>query len=441
MRPHIARTACRCAVRVSAGAVIIVAVLAVACAMILLIRHYQQVRDEGAVTSPAAPAAAWGDDLQRTGRFTASISYTDLAAPAAELVADLVWDDGWFSEDPTEYNGELARASMLLSALAYSESGYYQQGNEQPPYMEQALSRLGFEDVSTDSYRYRSEVIDEALSLVRQDTDAAAYTIAVKELPASGGGAPRTLVLLSVRGSYGSEWLSNLDVLSAGDDADGDARHPGYVDATAEVCEELGRRIGSIHARGRAAELLLVGHSRGGAIANLVAAQAADALAGDAAGSALQLADGDGVRAYTFATPMTTRDDGACARDARYASIFNVLNPADIMPYLPLASWGYGRYGTDIELPSAGDAGFDAAFDAMAASYERTMGAACPVSRDDEHTVRTVVDEVARRTATIGDVLTPAGAAGIIASLAANIDPLTILNPHYPSIYLAWLDT
>ena len=54
--------------------------------------------------------------------------------------------------------------------------------------------------------------------------------------------------------------------------------------------------------------------------------------------------------AYTFASPATTLN--AQAHDARYANIFNIANPSDIMPYLPLRTWGYERYGIDKALPA-----------------------------------------------------------------------------------------
>ena len=85
------------------------------------------------------------------------------------------------------YNHELARASSVLAALAYSESGYYQSGSNQPAYMEEALAQLGFDEVCTDSYRFRSEVLDEVLNLVTDDADGVAYTIARKRLALSGG--------------------------------------------------------------------------------------------------------------------------------------------------------------------------------------------------------------------------------------------------------------
>ncbi len=101
------------------------------------------------------------------------------------------------------------------------------------------------------------------------------------------------------------------------------------------------------HRRGDQVTLLLVGHSRRRGGREPVAAQADDELAALAEGAqpqdGLELAAGDAVAGYTFASPGCTTSTHAHA--ARYGNIFNIANPADLMPALPLASWGYARYG------------------------------------------------------------------------------------------------
>ena len=53
------------------------------------------------------------------------------------------------------------------------------------------------------------------------------------------------------------------------------------------------------------------------------------------------------VYAYTFATPAAIRNP---PREG-YENIFNIINPADLVPQVMPAEWGYGRYGTDLFLP------------------------------------------------------------------------------------------
>ena len=185
----VVRTVGFAASRISVAAAVVVMVIVLVGAVILYTRYHERRLNEGAVDVPAAPSVAWGEEAPpRTGRFEASLSFTDLAV-SHELVQDIVWDDGWFFQDSETYDPELARACSVIAALAYSESGYYQQGSSQPAYMEQALAELGFTDVSTDSYRYRSEVVDEALSLVTDESDGAAYAVATKRIEPDSGSA------------------------------------------------------------------------------------------------------------------------------------------------------------------------------------------------------------------------------------------------------------
>lgn len=73
----------------------------------------------------------------------------------------------------------------------------------------------------------------------------------------------------------------------------------------------------------------ITGHSRGGAIANLLSAYLID--------------EGQEVYAYTFAAPNTTTNNEYLTR--KYDSIFNVVNGDDFVPMLPAEDWGFNRYG------------------------------------------------------------------------------------------------
>ena len=458
MRHRVLCATGRALARTSIAAIVLIALVVMACVTILYVRHHQQQRDTGAV---AAPRVAQAAELPREGSFLQTVRLTDLQAPGTgEFGVTIPWDDAWFFSDPTRYNPDLAYASSVLASLAYAESGYYQQGSDQPAYMELALASLGFEDVSTESYRYRSEVVDEVLSLVTQTADSAAYAIASKSIASADGAYDAELILVSVRGSYGSEWLSNLQILfeqderaqeadraiadavvrSSGADraAGAEEDNPGYTEAAREICDELSSRIRRAHGRGRSVKLLVVGHSRGGAIANLVGACACDSLSTTVVdNTTVPLHAGDEVFTYTFATPGTTTDAGA--RGGRYASIFNVLNPADIMTYLPLQAWGYERYGVDASLPSSEDESFAERYEQMASSFADIVGSSCPVDADADRKARALIDDLSERIASIEELKTPAGVAHAFAILAERVDPTTMLNGHYPSVYIAWL--
>lgn len=556
----------------------------------LFMRHVEETRGVGAVDAPVYAAVAAKGSSTREGRFKANIEYSSLAAPGdGRVVSPVTWDDAWFGKPADGYNHELAYASSVLAALAYSESSYYQAKSSQPAYMEHALAELGFDEVSTDSYRYRSEVVDEVLNLFTDDADAVAYTVARKHLRTEDG-RPRDLIMVSVRGSYGSEWLSNLkmtpveavgdgagdaagsepvaneagggdaagrggvdgavpaldaplvraatgasigrlsqlavdagerlapltdaaaerlapltdaadrararaaeghrramqlaqiplerareslndaispvaDVLEdwltfvsalAGADTaadaadraavrmalDGTSDHRGYFRAAEDICCELNRWVEESRAAGAEVEVLVVGHSRGGAIANLVASELDDLRVRAQEAGRDQMSSLDEVErvyAYTFAAPATTvRHD---AHAGRYGNIFNIVNPSDIMPYLPLRAWGYERYGTNLYLPTVGDKGFEPRLEAMRADYAATVGAPSEYDPADKLAIDAVMRDVSARVAQASDLLSPAGVATVVGSCAAHVDPVRILYGHYPSTYVAWMNT
>lgn len=397
-------------------------------------RHMQKLSGEGAVSAPDAPAAYGDEASDRLSKFTVDLTYTSLDVPdSGEVTSQVTWDDAWFTADETAYNHELAHTASVLAALAYSESGYYQAGSNQPAYMENALSKLGFSDISTESYQYRSEVVDEILNVVTDDADSIAYTVARRHL-ITDDGSKRDLIVVSARGSYGSEWLSNLNVAECSSND-----HGGYCRAAQEICEEVATWTAESKADGADVSLLLVGHSRGGAVANLAAADIADLRAGDSDHELPQvLSQVDHAYTYTFASPATTVSSQA--HTARYASIFNIINPSDIMPFLPLQTWGYVRYGTDLELSGTGDEGFEALYEAMQASYRQATGVECSYDPADKETVQAVLSSLGSGVTSIEELVTPRGAVSVFLAVAAHVDPVRILYSHYPTTYIAWLD-
>lgn len=429
-------------------ALLVFAIVAFMSVFMLLCRYEQSRRSAGGA-SPAR-STAYGEEVSSAGKVTKSVTYTCIDAPGTEVSSLVTWDDGWFFESPYSYNHDLARACSVFSALAYAESSHYQKSYRTPPYMERALGDLGFGEISTDSYQYRSEVMDQVLNLVTRQEDTVAYTLARKRVTGPDGGM-RSVILVVVRGSYGSEWLSNLNIgTTTVERIAQQYNHSGYVEAADEIATALAPWVSESHERGDEVSLLLVGHSRGGAIANLVAAWADDELAQLAAdpsgvaaaveaGDALGMAPCDTVAGYTFASPGCTTTAGSSA--ARYRNIFNVVNPADLVPQLPLASWGYARYGVDLCLPALDDEGFEARYAAMKEAYAglTDLEVGNPYDPEAAHAVQAVVNEVGARVGSAAELVTPAGVAAVVGACTQHINPARILCGHYPSVYISWM--
>ncbi len=342
-------------------------------------------------------------------------------APSATAATTLALEDRWLTEDPYRYNHGLARACAVLAAVCNSESRFYSTPDGSP-FAEGALGALGFSDVHTGSYALRSRVLDELGALLTGQHAVAAYTLAHKEVPGDHGA--ETVILMGIRGSYGTEWLSNFDLGEEGD-------HRGFEQAEQEALEALRLYARSIGAQPDRTRVLLCGHSRGGAVANLLAADlnrlsaTPEALTGPSA-----------VYAYTFAAPACTRSPER--DDSLHGNVFNVVDAEDVVPRWPLEGWGFGRYGVTVQLPCAEGLGPVTAR-ALAAAMERNAGTALTMGQGRCN--RDALDALEEALEPLGpglplpDLAAPARALGAVLQL----DPLAALVAHLPDAYIAKL--
>ncbi len=163
-------------------------------------------------------------------------------------------------------------------------------------------------------------------------------------------GETRTLLLVAVRGTNAGEWVSNFDFAPSRDEDTQYAEN--FLLCARDVLEGLQENL-----EAETDPLLLIcGHSRGAACANLLGVLLDEALGPE------------DVYVYTYATPNTLRGD-ALTEGAAYANIFNIINPCDAVTLVPPASLGYGRAGTDIVLANTASeiAAVDGAVDTFSA--------------------------------------------------------------------------
>ena len=413
------------ALYILAAVIIVIAILAATSAVVIGIRRFERSSGVNAVTAPTVEAS------HRSGEIEAKLDYWALfSGEDHQVSSDIVWNDDWFFDDPYEYNHELAHTAAVLSVVANAESTYYQRGSSSPAYAEDAFEKLGFESVSTSSYTYRSEIIDEVIGAL-DGTDVVAYTLATKRIRSSETGREKLLTVVVIRGSYGTEWLSNAKIEESDDSVSDEVDHLGFTLAAREIVEDLEARADAAD-DGLERSYLFCGHSRGGAVANLLASYVdGEPRKYDAIASA------NDVMAYTFAAPNCTSDDNA--RDERYGNIFNVVNPSDIVTRLPLSSWGYSRYGRDILLPSDDSETYDSRVDAMRSAYEDAMGTEYPDDEENEETVERIVETVSESFDSFDELISPAGIVTLVPLLVQSDLPQLLVS-HYPNTYIAWLE-
>lgn len=247
------------------------------------------------------------------------------------------WKDSWLGGDygGYHYTHELGRACSMLTAAAYKKDC-----------IEGDLEALGF--VGVKSYFPDEE------GGYKSDWDECGCAFGIKTVEDPGTGRQVPLVVVVVRGTISNgEWLSNFNVADSSPASPLPA-HEGLSRCRRMVLRRLAswakEQDGKLegldweHAR-----VLLTGHSRGAAVAALMAASLDDGY--ELVGHAISPAN---VSAYTFASPTTSR----LGQDkSLYDNVFNVVNPEDLVPKLPLGTWGYQRLGTTLVLPSKTNTG------------------------------------------------------------------------------------
>ena len=200
-----------------------------------------------------------------------------------------------------------------------------------------------------------------------------AFTIARTET--QYGGKTRPLIAVMIRGTNDGEWYSNFDF------APSHSADAVFAENFLFSAQDIFLSLDEILKDEENPLLLVAGHSRGAACANLL---------GVLLDAAYDPAD---VFVYTFATPTTVR--GAAAQ-AEYPNIFNYINPCDVVTKTPLESLGYRRAGTDIVLQNDAElaAKVDAALESLAALspdipayYEKRHSLTGPGLSDDGLTV------------------------------------------------------
>ena len=220
------------------------------------------------------------------------------------------FEDSYFNAPSTEYNHNLAQASIGLAVAAFRP--VFDKENISPSqHAIQFMLDCGFEDLRTDDY----------------DKNPSLYTVAsiigMKKMT-DDNGEPYTLIAVAVcGGGYSNEWMSNFTVGTG-------ERHQGFDSAANLIVNRIFGYIGRRNIQGRV-KIWITGFSRSAAVSNIAAADLVDS------GSFNK----EDIFAYLFATPRTTKDDDP----ERYDNIFSIVGQYDPVPQVPLSSWGFERYG------------------------------------------------------------------------------------------------
>ena len=214
------------------------------------------------------------------------------------VTTGLVLSDDDFAGETNACNERIASLCAVMSASAFSSAAPQENFHE-----------LGFTHIAKFSYEKG------------YDEDTVGVSIASKKLRGE------TLVFIVARGTRGREWYSNFDVGY-------ESEHKGFSACADFLMRKVKLYLTNYAIDSDTARFLITGYSRGAAAANILSKRLTDEFGREK------------VQAYTFATPNTTTLNNS----ESYSGIYNIIKPDDVFTAIPLARWGYHRYGTDIVL-------------------------------------------------------------------------------------------
>ncbi|MCL2194665.1 MAG: hypothetical protein FWB76_01810 [Oscillospiraceae bacterium] len=234
-----------------------------------------------------------------TALLIGSLGMTTAAAPGCPCT----WP-------PHEYNHDVATFAAQLSYWAYEQDEIAAQ-----------LTERDFTNIAQHNFAQTAA------------TDTVALTLALRDVIVDD--EEMTLLVLALRGTVGhmisgAEWRSNYNVGE-------EELHVGFMLAAQNAREYL-YAFALYHALDiENTVMLITGHSRGGAVANILGAHL---------NGAQSLVLQENLHVYTFASPRTTRSPNPA-----YTNIINIINVHDRVPRLP-RTMGFrnlwGRHGNDL---------------------------------------------------------------------------------------------
>lgn len=282
-----------------------------------------------------------------------------------DCVHEFYYSDALFSHSALEYDHALALATLGMTSAAAcsyaSEARYWVDGEAgREANIAAALEALGFANPRFLNY-------DHSLN-----TPATTAGCVLSQKTLVRDGAPETLLAVFLSGGgYGAEWVSNVVAGETGG-------HAGFLSAADPLFAQIKAYLdeaAQAHALGTI-RVWMGGYSRGGIVANMLAAKLCRELP--------QLAP-ERMFVYNFAVPaaLTAADrpdlqqafdnnhaaDGTLKTDWDACNIFNLISSADLVPRVLPEVWDFHRNGNDRFLPATVRADERAALDVLGRSF------------------------------------------------------------------------
>ncbi|HQH66646.1 MAG TPA: hypothetical protein PLA62_10840, partial [Clostridia bacterium] len=230
-----------------------------------------------------------------TAKFKSSVANKDITVP-------FYYSDTLFSATATQLNRDLGKASVCLSAATYNKEN-----------IKSVLEKMGYVVIRQVNYEKAA---------TRTDNDFVGYTVARKFITINS--QSHTIYCVFIQGTPGNaQWHSNFNIGTGG------IEHAGFTKAADQVWADITSGIPSTYASTN--KIWLVGHSRGAAVANIIAGKLT---------ASQKYASASNIYAYTFACPTVLTTANTSNKN-----IWNFNNNGDLITQVPLTKWGFKRNG------------------------------------------------------------------------------------------------
>jgi len=241
-----------------------------------------------------------------------------------DSTATYYYSDAYFNDDARVKNLHLATMSLCLELSAWTskdvpDPNQWGTAEQRAQNAINLLTEIGFTNVETSP-----------------DMDSSPQMHSMGAVAAYKNIQDTTVIALAVRGGgYYDEWGGNFVLGTSGN-------HEGFENGRDEVLKFLKNYIHKHHddADGGfndTVKLWIVGYSRGGAVANMVAGYLTD----NGILSEVTFKQ-ENIFAYTFEAPQ-----GHVGDNTGYANIHNFVYTYDIVPLVAPSTWHFNRYNSD----------------------------------------------------------------------------------------------
>ncbi len=237
---------------------------------------------------------------------------------------ELSFDPSWLFGNSINYKHDLAKLTSNFAMLGYANKSE----------LKAALEAIGFE-------------VDTKYIDLDTGRDEVNYFIASKKIEVNN--KIFDLVFAGFIGSNKRQWNSNFDPYGyeSGTNYSDKAQlkgkvHLGFNDAKNFAYNKLKAYCDKNGLTKENTKILLTGHSRGAATANLVAAKLIDEQ---------KLVNPENLYTYAFATPNSAKST-ITKSNSDYNRIFNIINPEDFVVKVLPTAWDFTKFGRTYVLPS-----------------------------------------------------------------------------------------